>query len=81
MILYFKYLKQRFVKQEGEINLNVDQDQDFNSYTLAKIKGIQKMSSYKNLSQIERDGAKKLIEEITFTLKPVINKKPEPIIK
>jgi hypothetical protein len=81
LILYFKYLKQRFVIQEGEINLNVGQDQDFNSYTLAKIKGIQKMSSYKNLSQIERDAAKKLIEEITFTLKPDINKNPKPAIK
>ena len=81
LILYFKYLKQRFVMQEGEINLNVGQDQDFNSYTLAKIEGIQKMSSYKNLSQIERDAAKKLIEEITFTLKPDINKKSYPIIK
>jgi hypothetical protein len=81
LILYFKYLKQRFVQQEGEIDLNVGQDQDFNSYTLAKIEGIQKMSSYKNLSQIERDAAKKLIEEITFTLKPDINKNPEPAIK
>tara|TARA_B110001454_G_scaffold10475_1_gene9823 strand:+ start:138 stop:317 length:180 start_codon:yes stop_codon:yes gene_type:complete len=59
----------------------VDQDQDFNSYTLAKIEDIQKMSSYKNLSQIERDAAKKLIEEITFTLKPDVNKNPEPTIK
>jgi hypothetical protein len=81
LILYFKYLKQRFFKQEGEIDLNMGQDQDFNSYTLAKIDGIQKMSSYKNLSQIERDAAKKLIEEITFTLKPGINKNSEPTIK
>ena len=76
LILYFKYLKQRFVQQEGEIDLNMGQDQDFNSYTLAKIEDIQKMSSYKNLSQIERDAAKRLIEEITFTLKPDINKNP-----
>jgi hypothetical protein len=81
LILYFKYLKQRFFKQEGEIDLNMGQDQDFNSYTLAKIDGIQKMSSYKNLSQIERDAAKKLIEEITFTLKHGINKNSEPTIK
>ena len=63
LLLYFEYLKKRFVKPEGQIDLQVAEQEDFNSYTLSKIEGIWKMINYKGLSQIEREAAMKLIEK------------------
>ena len=63
LLLYFEYLKKRFVKPEGRIDLQVAEQEDFNSYTLSKIEGIWKMINYKGLSQIEREAAMKLIEK------------------
>ena len=71
--LYFRYLKKRFVKPGGEIDLKVTENEGFNSYTSSKIKEIQKMINYKGLSEIERVAAKKLIEKnISF---PRLDKK------
>lgn len=61
--LYFEYLKQYFVKLEGNITLHLEGDSDFHSYTVSKIKSIQKMASYQGLSEIERIAARKLIEK------------------
>ena len=63
LLLYFEYLKKRFVKPEGRIDLQVAEQEDFNSYTLSKIEDIWKMIDYKGLSQIEREAAMKLIEK------------------
>ena len=63
LLLYFEYLKKSFVKPEGRIDLQVAEQEDFNSYTLSKIEGIWKMINYKGLSQIEREAAMKLIEK------------------
>jgi hypothetical protein len=62
--LYFEYIKKKFVKLDGKINLHIIKEEDFSSYILSKVKGLKKMISYKGMSQIEREGAKKLIKEI-----------------
>jgi len=61
LALYFQLLKQRFVKQDGKIALEVKEQEEFKAYTLSKIEGIRKMINYKGLSKIEREAAQKLI--------------------
>ena len=78
--LYFEYLKQHFVKPEGDIILPVNGGSDFYSYTLSKIEGMRKMINYKGLSQIERIAAQKLIEKNILLTRPG-KKSPEPIIR
>ena len=62
--LYFEYLKKKFIKSNGEINLQSTEGEDFNSYVLSKIKGVQKMIHYKGMSKIEREAAGKWIKKI-----------------
>jgi len=61
LTLYFEFLKKRFIKQEGEIILQVKEKEEFDNYIVSKIEGIQKMIDYKGLSKIEREAAQKLI--------------------
>ena len=62
--LYFEYLKKKFIKSDGKINLQSTEGEDFNSYVLSKIKGVQKMIHYKGMSKIEREAAGKWIKKI-----------------
>ena len=62
--LYFEYLKKKFIKSNGEINLQSTEGEDFNSYVLSKIKGVQKMIHYKGMSKIEREAAGKWIKKM-----------------
>jgi len=62
--LYFEYLKKKFIKSDGEINLQSTEGEDFNSYVLSKIKGVQKMIHYKGMSKIEREAAGKWIKKM-----------------
>lgn len=71
--LYFEYIKKTFVKPSGKVNVQIEENEDFNSYILSKIKGIQKMINYKGMSQIERDAARKWIKKIRLPYAP--NKK------
>jgi len=64
--LYFEYLKKSFVKSDGKINVQIAEGEDFNSYMLSKVKGIRKMISYKGMSQIEREAARKWIKKMLF---------------
>ncbi len=62
--LYFEYIKKRFVKPSGEINVRIAEKKDFNSYISSKIENIRKMINYKGINQIEREAAEKLIKQI-----------------
>jgi hypothetical protein len=62
--LYFEYIKNKFVKSDGEINFQTTEGEIFNSYILLKIKAMRKMISYKGMSQIEQGAARKLIKKI-----------------
>jgi hypothetical protein len=68
--LYFEYIKQKFIKSDGEINLHFAEGEDYSSYILSKVKDLRKMISYKGMSQIEREAAKKLIQKILLADKP-----------
>ncbi len=67
--LYFEYIKKKFVKSDGKINLHITEE-DFSSYILSKVKDLRKMTSYKSMSQTEREAAKKFIKEILLAHKP-----------
>jgi hypothetical protein len=64
--LYFEYIKKSFVKSDGKINVQIAEGEDFNSYVLSKIKGVRKMISYKGMSKIEREAARKWIKKMLF---------------
>ena len=68
--LYFEYVKKKFIQLDGKINLNFTEGEDFSSYILSKVKDLRKMISYKGMSQIEREAAKKLIQKIILADKP-----------
>ena len=68
--LYFEYIKQKFIKSDGKINLHFAEGEDFSSYILSKIKDLRKMISYKGMSRVEREAAKKLIQKILLADKP-----------
>ncbi|MCH8156590.1 MAG: hypothetical protein IID18_02370 [Nitrospinae bacterium] len=61
MALYFHYLKKRFVGPGGKIVLRVEDKEDFASYIKTRMNGIRKMMAYEGLTEIEREGARKLI--------------------
>ena len=60
----FNTLKKKFIKSDEEINLQSTEGEDFNSYVLSKIKGVQNMIHYKGMSKIEREAAGKWIKKM-----------------
>jgi hypothetical protein len=46
--------------------VQIAEGEDFISYVLSKIKGVQKMISYKGMSKIEREAARKWIKKMLF---------------
>jgi hypothetical protein len=66
--IYFEYLKKSFIKSDETINLKGAKGEDFNSYILSKVEGIEKMISYEGISQIEREAARKWIKKTCETL-------------
>ena len=62
--LYFEYIKKRFVKPSGKINVRIPEEKDLNFYISSKIENIRKMINYEGINQIEREAARKLIKQI-----------------
>ena len=54
------------MKSDGQINVQRIEGEDLNSYVLSKIKGVRKMISYKGMSKIEREAARKWIKKMLF---------------
>ena len=59
--IYFHFLKDRYVGADGEIRLKVSDEEDLNNFIEEKRVQITRMMKSKNFTEIERQGAKKLL--------------------
>ncbi len=62
--LYFHFLRDRFVKPDGEVELVVEDEEDFAAFTQAQLKKIRTLGASKRLTPVERKAADVLIETI-----------------
>jgi hypothetical protein len=59
--IYFHFLKDRYVGANGEIRLKISNEEDLKKFIEEKRVQITRMMKSKNFTQIERQGAEKLI--------------------
>lgn len=69
--LYFHYLKARFIRTGGEIDLTPNDKEDFHNYVNHKLAGIKKMVEFKGLTLIEKEAG-------TRSFKAIKDKLPGP---
>ena len=62
--LYFHYLKKRFVKADGSVQLVVEDEEDLAAFTQSQLKKIQTLSRSKRLTPLERQAAETLVQGI-----------------
>lgn len=65
-VLYFHYLKQRFVDESGGVNLSVPEraQTDFHSFVKAKLKGIEDLLAQPGVTEVERQAGQKWMESV-----------------
>jgi hypothetical protein len=64
LALYFHYLKKRFLDDQGEIRLTIDNSQALTDYVNQKIKGIETMIQLPGFTPIEKDAARAWVATI-----------------
>lgn len=62
--LYFHYLKGRFIGPDGKIRLGVQDKEDLINFTEKKLEGISKMAQSGGLTDVEKEGARRLVKTI-----------------
>ncbi len=60
-LLYFHYLKKRFFDEAGHLRLPIDDAEDFANFLKRKREGVEKMVAYPGLTEIEREGARRML--------------------
>ena len=63
--IYFRFLKNRYIGDDGEIKLVVPDDEDFKRFVEEKRREIKKMADSPKLTSIEKAGALKMLESIS----------------
>ena len=63
--LYFHFLKNRYVGPDGEVNLKVVNEEDLKKFVQEKRLQVNRMLKSKNFTEIERQGANKMLKELT----------------
>ncbi len=63
--IYFRFLQQRFIGEDGEIKLVVPDEEDFEKYIEEKRLEIKKMADSPKLTPIEKTGALKMLDSIS----------------
>ena len=62
--IYFRFLRQRFIGQDGEVKLVVPDGEDLNLYIKEQRRDISKMSDSLKLTPIEKAGALRMLKSI-----------------
>ena len=65
--IYFRFLRQRFIRADGEVKLVVPDAEDLNLYIKEKRRDISKMSDSLKLTPIEKAGALRMLKSIPAT--------------
>ena len=63
-LLYFHYLKKRFLNDAAELKLVIEDEGDFKNFIRRKREGVEKMIDYPGLTEIEREGARRLLKTL-----------------
>ncbi|MZG31052.1 MAG: hypothetical protein F3741_09680 [Nitrospinae bacterium] len=63
--IYFRFLKNRYIGDDGEIKLVIPDEEDFKKYVAEKRREIKKMADSPKLTSIEKAGALKMLESIS----------------
>jgi hypothetical protein len=66
--IYFHFLKQRFIAEDGEVNLVVPEEKDFQMFVEEKRRELEKMANSPKLTSVEKAGALRMIKSIPSTL-------------
>ncbi len=74
LLLYFHYLKQRFILPNGEIKLDPEDREDFQQYLQTKVGQIRSMLQYEGMTPIERSEGRQWEQSIKELLPAYINK-------
>ncbi|MEC7640644.1 MAG: hypothetical protein VYC17_00660 [Nitrospinota bacterium] len=64
LALYFNYLRNRFVKEDGNIDLRILDREDFHSYVYRKLGDIRRLQQFPAMTPIERRAGERVIEGI-----------------
>ena len=60
--LYFHFLKNRYIGEDGEVHLKINDEEDLRKFVEEKHSQVNRMIKSKNFTEIERQGAKKMIK-------------------
>ncbi|MGP0628189.1 hypothetical protein ACTRW9_00620 [Nitrospina sp. 32_T5] len=65
-VLYFHYLKQRFVDGDGNVDLTVPEraQKDFSDFVNAKLKGIEELLAQPGMTEVERQAGNQWVKSI-----------------
>lgn len=65
-VLYFHYLKRRFLDDGGEVDLSVPEPsrEDFRNYVRKQLEGIEKLLEVPGMTEVEKRAGRKLVEQI-----------------
>ncbi|QPJ61419.1 MAG: hypothetical protein G3M70_05755 [Candidatus Nitronauta litoralis] len=63
--LYFHYLKQKFIGEDGKVKLTITDQKDFEAFLKRKRETISKMIDYPALTEIERRGAEDFLKKVS----------------
>jgi hypothetical protein len=66
LAIYFHFLKDRYVKTDGKVNLKVSDEEDLKKFVEEKRVQITRMMQSKNFTEIEQESAKKLLEAMSI---------------
>ena len=63
--LYFHFLKNRYIGEDGEVHLKITDEEDLRKFIEEKRLQVNRMKESKNFTEIERQGAEKMLKEAT----------------
>lgn len=78
LLLYFHYLKQRFILPNDEIKLEPEDREDFQQYLRVKVEQIRSMLQYEGITPVERSAGRQWEQTIKDLLPANINPSRNP---
>ncbi len=64
LMLYYEYLKERFIDSDGRIRLTIQNPEDFRAYVRKVLGEIGTLANAKGMTPLEREAAEALIERL-----------------
>ncbi len=61
--LYFHFLKNRYIGENGKVHLKISDEEDLRKFIEEKRLQVNRMKKSKNFTEIERQGAEKMLKE------------------